>query len=135
MNTNDMMHHAQARLDGILEQAATDPILGPLASPTELKGYLQAGFSAMLKAAMLKERTLYLERQSEDRGNGFAPLRDLHVGTTPVTVERPRTRYGFYPAFLPKHQRHIPAEYQALLEQILIGAKSFEAALRTMQHL
>ena len=57
-----------------------DPILGSLASPAELKGYLQAGFSAMLKAAMLKERTLYLEHQPEDRGNGFAPLRDLHVG-------------------------------------------------------
>ena len=135
MNTNEVMHHAQARLDEIIDLAATDPILGSLASPSELKGYLQAGFSAMLKATMLKERHLYLESQPEDRGNGFAPVRDLHVGATPVSVERPRTRNGFYPAFLPKHQRHIPEDYQELLEQILVGAKSFEAALRTMQQM
>jgi transposase-like protein len=135
MNTKEVMHHAQARLDDLVEMASSDPILGNLTNPSELKGYLQAGFSAMLKAALLKERTVFLDNQPDDRANGFAPTRTLHVGATPVTVDRPRTRDGFYPAFLPKHQRHIPEDYQELLEQILVGAKSFESALRTMHQM
>ena len=29
-----------------------------------------------------------------------------------LTLERPRTRQGFYPALLPKHQRNLPEAYQ-----------------------
>jgi len=135
MNTTDPIRPVQERFDALIECAAQDPILGSLADPSELKRYLQAGFSALLNAALLKERKLYLDRRPDDRGNGFAPPRDFHIGTTPVVVERPRTRGEFYPAFLPKHQRHLPEDYQDMLERLLVGARSFDAALRTMQHL
>lgn len=73
--------------------------------------------------------------QTGDRANGYAPKRSLHLGTTPVQMEIPRTRQGFYPALLPKHQRYLPDAYQQLLQNILLGARSFKAALRTMQAL
>jgi len=50
-------------------------------------------------------------------------------------LERPRTRQGFYPAVLPKHQRYLPEAYQQLLRNILLGARSFSAARRTLQAL
>jgi hypothetical protein len=36
---------------------------------------------------------------------------------------------------LPKHQRHLPEAYQDLLQNILLGARSFAAARRTLQAL
>jgi transposase-like protein len=57
------------------------------------------------------------------------------VGSTAVELERPRTREAFYPAVLPKHQRHLPEAYQQLLRNILLGARSFNAARRTLQAL
>ncbi|MDB6033008.1 MAG: hypothetical protein JWM16_3346, partial [Verrucomicrobiales bacterium] len=40
-----------------------------------------------------------------------------------------------YPAILPKHQRYLPEAYQQLLRNILLGARSFSAARRTLQAL
>ena len=34
---------------------------------------------------------------------------------------------------MPKHQRHLPQAYQDLLQDILLGARSFQAAQRTLQ--
>jgi len=133
MNNNTTMNVVQDHVDEIMQQLVGDPILSALASPSDLQGYLQTGFSALLNATLLKDRALYLEHHAEDRANGFAPARELQVKTTPVMVTRPRTRDGFFPAFLPKYQHHIPADYQELLEQILLEAKSFRAALRTLQ--
>lgn len=133
MKNSTAGYTAQARIEELVRDLAEDPVWGSLSSPADLQSYLQAGFSALLNAALLKERAFYLDQHPEDRANGFAPTRDLHIKTTPVTLERPRTRAGFYPAFLPKHQRHIPESYQELLEQILLESKSFDAALRTLQ--
>ena len=33
---------------------------------------------------------MYLDDHPEDRANGFAPPRQLHVKTTPVNIERPQ---------------------------------------------
>jgi putative transposase len=133
MNNNTTMNVVQDHVDEMMQQLVGDPILSALASPSDLQGYLQTGFSALLNATLLKDRALYLEHHAEDRANGFAPARELQVKTTPVMVTRPRTRDGFFPAFLPKYQHPVPADYQELLEQILLEAKSFRAALRTLQ--
>ncbi len=129
------MNATQVRINDFMQQLAEDPVLGSLASPAEVQDYLQAGFSALFNATLLNERSLFLDQHPEDRANGFAPERQLHIKTTPITVERPRTRNGFYPAFMPKHQRYIPESYQELLEQILVNSKSFGAALRTLQNM
>lgn len=125
----------QERMDELMERFTTDEMLGQLAGPEDLQHYLQAGFSALLNATLLKERELYLRDHPDDRGNGYAPSRTLRVKTTPVEVERPRTRKDFYPALLPRYQRHVPTEYQQILEQILLESKSFRSALRTMKAL
>ena len=133
MNDNTVTNAAQARIEEFMQQLVEDPILGSLTRPADLQNYLQTGFSALINATLLKERSLFLEQHPGDRANGYAPTRQLHVKTTPVTVQRPRTREGFYPVLLPKHQRHIPESYQELLEQILLESKSFDSALRTLQ--
>jgi putative transposase len=133
MKTNNTTDAVQVRIEEFMQQLVEDPMMGALASPSDIHRYLEAGFSALLNATLLKERSLYLDQNPLDRANGFAPTRQLHVKTTPVTVDRPRTREGFYPVFLPKHQRHIPENYQELLEQILLESKSFDSALRTLQ--
>lgn len=120
-----------------LEQAVQTMMeaLAPLlpSSPQELPQLLQAGLAQLLAAALQKEREFYLEAHPGDRANGYAPARTLDVGTTTVAFERPRTRQGFYPALLPKHQRQLPHAYQELLHQILLGSRSFAAAKRTLQ--
>jgi transposase-like protein len=135
MKNNSIMNATQARIEGFMQQLVEDPVLGSLASPADVQNYLQAGFSALFNAALVQERSLFLEQNPETRANGFAPTRQLQVKTIPITVERPRARGDFYPAFLPKYQRHIPQDYQELLEHILVNSKSFDAALRTMQSL
>lgn len=101
--------------------------------PQELPQLLQAGLAQVLTGALHKEREFYLDQHPADRANGYAPARTLDVGATPVSFERPRTRQGFYPALLPKHQRQLPQAYQELLHQILLGSRSFAAAKRTLQ--
>jgi transposase-like protein len=102
-------------------------------SPQDLPQMLQLALSKMIEAALAQERQFHLQDHPEDRANGYAPQRTLHVGATPVSLERPRTRQGFYPALLPKHQRNLPEAYQELLQNILLGARSFAAARRTLQ--
>jgi putative transposase len=102
-------------------------------SPQDLPQMLQLALTRMIEAALAQERQFHLADHPEDRANGYAPERTLHVGATPVSLERPRTRQGFYPALLPKHQRHLPEAYQELLQNILLGARSFNAARRTLQ--
>lgn len=133
-NTPDAeSRQADSDLFGSLPAQAAE--LGLPLSPQDLPRLLQVGFTQLLQAALQQERQFHLEEHPEDRANGYAPPRTLHVGTTPVGMERPRTRQGFYPAILPKHQRHLPSAYQQLLHNILLGAKSFAAARRTLQAL
>jgi hypothetical protein len=114
MTTTTTMNVVQDHVDEIMQQLVGDPILSALASPSDLQGYLQTGCSALLNATLLKDRALYLEHHAEDRANGFAPAREPQVKPTPGMVTRPRTRDGFFPAFLPKYQHHIPANDQEL---------------------
>jgi transposase-like protein len=135
MNTTQESASLQTHVEQFLRQAAQSPELAVHLSPQDLPHLLQLGFAQMLEAALDKERQWHLADHPEDRANGYAPPRTLHVGTTPVPLERPRTRQGFYPAVLPKHQRHLPEAYQQLLQNILLGAKSFAAARRSLQAL
>ena len=101
----------QVHLDQFFSKLAQCPELEGQLSPEDLPQLLQAGLSHVLNTALSKERQFHLEDHPQDRGNGYAPTRTLKVGTTDVQLERPRTRDGFYPAVLPKHQRHLPEAY------------------------
>jgi len=134
MNTTQDPPSLQARLNEFFGQLAQCAELHGL-SPEDLPRLLQAGLSSVLNAALQKERQFHLEDHPEDRANGYAPKRTLRIGTTSVELERPRTRQDFYPAVLPKYQRHLPEAYQQLLRNLLLGARSFSAARRTLQAL
>jgi transposase-like protein len=127
MKNNPSADSLQAHVDQFFNQLP-DPI-----SPQDLPQLLHLALTKMIEAALAQERQFHLQDHPEDRANGYAPQRTLHVGATPVSLERPRTRQGFYPALLPKHQRHLPEAYQELLQNILLGARSFAAARRTLQ--
>ena len=135
MNNNHDSSAVQAHLEQFFSQLTQCPELENKLRAEDLPQLLQAGLSHVLNSALQKERHFHLEEHPEDRGNGYAPKRALKVGTTTVELERPRTREGFYPAILPKHQRHLPEAYQQLLRNILLGARSFNAARRTLQAL
>lgn len=134
MNTTHDQPSLQARLNEFFGQVAHCPELHGL-GPEDLPQLLQAGLSSVLNAALQKERQFHLQEHPQDRANGYAPKRTLTVGTTSVELERPRTRQDFYPTVLPKYQRHLPEAYQQLLSNILLGARSFSAARRTLQAL
>ena len=135
MHTTHDHPSLQAHLDEFFARIANCPELHDQLSPEDLPQLLQAGLSHVLNTALKTERQFHLEDHPQDRGNGYAPKRTLNVGATSVTLDRPRTRQGFYPAVLPKHQRHLPEAYQQLLRNILLGARSFSAARRTLQAL
>jgi putative transposase len=135
MNNNQEASAVQAHLDQFFSQLTQYPELERSLTPEDLPQLLQAGLSHVLNTLLQKERHFHLEDHPQDRGNGYAPKRTLKIGTTAVELERPRTREGFYPAVLPKHQRHLPEAYQQLLRNILLGARSFKAARRTLQAL
>lgn len=135
MKNNQPSSQVQAHLDQFFSQLAQCPELEGQLGPQDLPQLLEAGLAQVLKGALKRERQLHLEDHPEDRANGYAPQRTLRIGTTAVPLERPRTRQGFYPAVLPKHQRYLPEAYQQLLRNILLGARSFSAARRTLQAL
>lgn len=135
MNTKHDNAAVQAHLQEFFTKLAHCPELESQLCAADLPQLLEAGLSHVLNSALKAERQFHLEAHPEDRANGYAPKRTLKVGTTGVALERPRTRQGFYPAILPKHQRYLPEAYQQLLRSILLGARSFSAARRTLQAL
>ena len=135
MKTNQEPSLIQDRVDQLAEQFASDSLLSTWLQPQDLKEFLRRGLTHLLTAALQSERQFHLEDHPKDRANGYAPERQLHVGTLPVALQIPRTRQGFYPAFLPKHQRQLPEQYQELLQTVLLQANSFRAALRTLQNM
>jgi len=135
MNNNQESSAVQAHLDQFFTQLAQCPELEGQLGPEDLPQLLEAGLAHVLKGALQRERQFHLADHPADRANGYAPKRTLKLGTTAVSLERPRTRQGFYPAVLPKHQRYLPEAYQQLLRNLLLGARSFSAARRTLQAL
>ncbi len=135
MNHNHDLASVQGHLEEFFKQLASIPGLEGQLGPEDLPQLLEAGLSHVVNTALCKERQFHLEDNPADRANGYAPTRTLTVGSTRVSLDRPRTRQGFYPAILPKHQRHLPEAYQQLLRNILLGARSFNAARRTLQAL
>jgi transposase-like protein len=135
MNNNQASSAVQAHLDQFFTQLAQCPELEGQLGPEDLPQLLEAGLAHVLKGVLQRERQFHLADHPADRANGYAPKRTLKLGTTAVSLERPRTRQGFYPAVLPKHQRYLPEAYQQLLRNLLLGARSFSAARRTLQAL
>lgn len=117
------------------EMTVDDKMLGALSGGQSLTSLLRFGMAELLADILLKERDFHLQTNPLDRANGFAPPRVLHMGTTPIDVQIPRTRNDFYPGLLPKYQRHIPHDYEQLLRSVLLNAKSFNAVARTLKSL
>lgn len=128
-----MNTEVQARLETLVGEISGDPILGSMINKHDLETFLKAGLSQLLQTAVNKDRQMYMVDHIEDRANGFSPERLIHMGTTGMNLRVPRTRGGFYPTFLPKHQRSLPDTYEDLFCQILLGAKSFRSAIHTLQ--
>jgi putative transposase len=133
MKTSSEIPSPQAHLEQLLQDVVQSLGAALPGCPQELPQLLQTGLAQLLSAALQQERQFYLQDHPDDRANGYAPARTLDVGATPVSFQRPRTRQGFYPAALPKHQRQLPQAYQDLLQNILLGSRSFAAARRTLQ--
>src|SRR5512140_1015551 len=53
-------------------------------SPQDLLQMLQLALTKMIEAALPRERQFHLADHQEDRANGYAPERTLHVGATPL---------------------------------------------------
>ena len=121
MNTNSEFNAVQAHLQEFWETLAQHSELAGRLSLEDLPQLLEAGLAQVLTAALKTQRDFHLQDHPEDRANGYAPERTLHVGATAVPVNRPRTRQAFYPALLPKHQRHLPEAYQQLLRTLGLG--------------
>jgi len=135
MNSTQTIADLQDRIDAFASKMAGDKLLAEFFPKEALRDFLYEGLSQLLNSSLQHQRKIHLERSPDDRANGYAPARTLYLGTTPVDIEIPRSREGFYPPLLPKYQRQIPQTYADLLRQILIQAKSFKAAIRTMQDL
>jgi len=75
------------------------------------------------------ERSAYLDRVPDDKGNGSYG-RFVNVGSVPVPLDVPRTRTGgFRPTLLPeRYQRGYPEEAHALVLGLLASCRSVNAA-------
>ena len=80
--------------------------------------------SATLSDLALAERSAFLQKQPDDKGNG-AYQRALHIGSLPLSVTVPRTRSGdFRPSLLPqRYQRGYPEETRELLSGLLASCR------------
>src|SRR5215471_12249377 len=89
---------------------------------------------ALVSSVGQAERQAYLNKQSQDKGNGFYP-RSLAIGSLPIEIEVPRTRSGnFRPATLPlPYQRGYSEETQALLLALLASSRSVNAARQALR--
>jgi len=92
-------------------------------SPEDLPQLLQAGSFHVPQQCVEEGTAVPFRGSSQDRANGYAPKRTLKSAPPVFELERPRTREGFYPAVLPKHQRHLPEAYQQLLLTFFWGQK------------
>lgn len=135
MNSNQPLPDLQDRIEELAAQIAADKTLGPLLPKEGLQEFLTEGLSQLLNSSLQLQRKFHLDNTAEDRANGYAPQRTIHLGTTPIEIKIPRSRQGFYPPILPKYQRHVTDAYADLLRQILMQAKSFKSAIRTLQSL
>jgi len=123
---------------------ATDPkkTLPPVTSPESLKKDIDkmmesgmADFSVrellgfLLSSVGLAERNAYLERNAEDRSNGFYD-RTMRLGSIPLELRVPRSRNGgFRPTTLPpRYQRGYTEETESLLMGLLASSRSLNAA-------
>ena len=109
----------RARSAGDLEQLSTTQLLGLL-------------FDSLFSA----ERTAYLERAEDDKGNG-AYDRGLNVGSLPVAVEVPRTRSGgFRPSNLPSpYQRGYDDAARDLLLRLAASSRSLNSTKEALRGL
>jgi len=134
-NPNRDFTCVQERLQQFFEDIDNHELLSSLLSPSDLQNFIQQGIAKMLASHLQKERDFYLKQNPNDRANGYAPTRTFHFKTMPINIDRPRSRDGFYPNILPKYGRHLSTDYQQLLSNILLEARSFKSALATMKHL
>ncbi len=92
--------------------------------------------SYLLQVLALLERDIYLEMNTEDKGNGFRNRR-LHAGSLTYELYIPRTRKGnFRPSFLPdKWKRTVADDFINLAYSLILSSKSIESAKRAIREL
>src|SRR5438105_635459 len=115
MNDTNSVPELQERIQSIASKIAGDKVLGGLFSKDDLQNFLVDGLTQMLNSSLQLQRKIHLDHSPEDRANGYAPERIIHLGTTPIPIAVPRTRQAFYPPILPKYQRHTTEAYGDLL--------------------
>jgi putative transposase len=135
MNRTPLLPDLQDRVAHLAASIAKDKLLSLLLPKEQLEEFLLEGLSQLLNASLQAQRQIHLQHNPKDRANGFSPRRSVHLGSTAIPIEVPRSREGFYPSLLPKYQRHLPQSFHQLLSQILLHSKSFAAAKRTLQSL
>src|SRR5512133_977404 len=108
MNANLKADPIQEQIEQLINQMVPPGTGAASMSAQSLQAFLRQGLSQLVQGACPKERHFFLEDHPSDRANGYAPPRVLNIGTQPVDLHMPRTREGFYPSFLPKHQRVVP---------------------------
>src|SRR5262245_46191255 len=115
MNATQNLADLQDRITSLATKIAGDQVLGSIVPKDTLEDFLIEGLSQLVNSSLQFQRKIHLDNSPEDRANGYAPARTLHLGTTPLSIEIPRSRQGFYPPLLPKYQRHISEAYSDLL--------------------
>jgi len=135
MNSTHQLPDLQDRIEQLASKIASDKVLGAFLPKEALQDFLTDGLSQLLHSSLQLQRKIHLDHSPGDRANGYAPQRTIHLGTTPIELQIPRSRNGFYPPILPKYQRHVCDTYADLLRQILMQAKSFKSAVRTLHSL
>lgn len=135
MNATALIPELQDRIAHLANSIARDKLLNLLLPKEQLEEFLLQGLSQLLNASLQTQRQIHLDQNPKDRANGFSPPRSIYLGSTPLEIQLPRSRQGFYPPVLPKYQRHLPQSFHQLLTHILLQSKSFAAAQRTLQSL
>ena len=92
-------------------------------------------FEEMLNEIMRAERTIFLEKDQGNKGNGYYK-RDLVTGSLKLHLDVPRDRQGkFRPQVLPAHYQRVDEEYTDLLMSLVVNGYSESQIIRSLKEL
>ncbi|ADD03547.1 MULTISPECIES: IS256 family transposase [Thermoanaerobacter] len=89
----------------------------------------------LLDCFMLSERTVYLAKNDNDKGNGFYD-RKLATPVGSLEISVPRTRTGnFRPSILPDRYKRVDSSYTDLLMSLVVNGYSESSLVQTLKAL
>jgi len=92
-------------------------------------------FEKMLNEIMRAERTIFLEKDQGNKGNGYYK-RDLVTGSLKLNLDVPRDRQGkFRPQVLPSPYQRVDEEYTDLLMSLVVNGYSESQIIRSLKEL